>query len=1211
MASSLVTSTASYYDGRQSYILRVSSGVLLCFYWKDTPDYNNDLWYNVSSDGGVTWNNEIKIISDITFSNWSWFNVALDSSQNFYVAYYNPNASHIDVRKFTYSGGTWTDPGSDLTWCGITGSQAPFVMIHSDGTIWVSGGGTVAGNFKSAYSTDGGTSWTTSANINTGLPGFNDKVPIKLYEVGSEVWAFAQQYGSSAGKISLNKWNGSVWGAYNIAIDSPITTGNSYNYDACVISSTEVWLAYTKSNYGGATGYGIKVKKWNGSSWGNDYVFDTHYNWGPVAISKVSGKPVCAWLVYPTDMKYSYWDGSSWSATQSVTHETSDANLQYVRSPYLPTTNGYFYTTRQGYDQKIRFEALNIFGPVTRTNTKNSDAKILSLRGSNNINSSANIKKTNIQSTLDSNTKIINSREIETIDSDTIIKRRETNNILSSAIVIGTGWSTIDSDTNIINKRGIEDITSDGKVIGRYSTTIDSDGKIVLRETETINSNGKIILRESETIESSAVIERIESLNILADTKVVLRYTNDILSGTLIWGVKDFYTRTRLQKDNISDFSIQLKVTQTTPTNPIGLISTDLKTGEALKLSWTGSNYGWNIYKDIGGVWTKLNNTLVTDIYYIVGELVNGVTYTFKVTGVNGVGEESSGVTVVGTPTYDVTHYKNPIYQIYINGSLQTDAILENIELVYGPSFSTASFYIPKKFTTPGIPDASGQSVYININGHRVFTGYVVKKDDVLSANDIRVNYRCINKLWDYTKTTINKNFNERQGEHIETISINSILSSSGCPSTPTSVTLYGEVSVADMTRLELMINMLGYAGNYKVYCSPTGVLSYYKIGNPVGSRNYEIGKHILEYSMSKDITNNVDKVSVYSDYEARTTYRQQIGYETQIWADNDIGNRNKLNRNIQTDNDGNLYIGPIKVYGKNISNIQVEALVNDAPTGLEFLDIEVLPSHVGLDKWDDGSTNGKFPIVKYEEFSPEWRSIGAEVNYSHYGTYATIKVTPPPVRYKANIKEMDAEIHILTGGVVEKKTVKVKLMMQPIECLAAIRWTYTYQGERYSRTAGSGTVSRTIHDSIQPYYISTPNEYDTNTSIINKYLADRAQAEYDKVSGPVVGGSLTVLGDETLDLRTNVNGYEVMRVLHDFSNGFTTHIDLTDEQFYHGEAVMEQKEAYKSKSLITTNKSKTVELDYNFSRIANLAGLKSNPTTVKNPKSGIGHYSD
>jgi hypothetical protein len=95
------------------------------------------------------------------------------------------------------------------------------------------------------------------------------------------------------------------------------------------------------------------------------------------------------------------------------------------------------------------------------------------------------------------------------------------------------------------------------------------------------------------------------------------------------------------------------------------------------------------------------------------------------------------------------------------------------------------------------------------------------------------------------------------------------------------------------------------------------------------------------------------------------------------------------------------------------------------------------------------------------------------------------------------------------------------------------IKWNTEKETSEHSQR-GSGRVKRTLHD-------------DNPLSDISF----RAQCELDKGNIPTEGGEILILGDETMNLRTRVNGMDVTRVYHDFSSGFLTRISLTNEPFY------------------------------------------------------------
>jgi len=121
------------------------------------------------------------------------------------------------------------------------------------------------------------------------------------------------------------------------------------------------------------------------------------------------------------------------------------------------------------------------------------------------------------------------------------------------------------------------------------------------------------------------------------------------------------------------------------------------------------------------------------------------------------------------------------------------------------------------------------------------------------------------------------------------------------------------------------------------------------------------------------------------------------------------------------------------------------------------------------------------------------------------------------------------------------------------------MRVFYTVDGDRPTVVRGSGTVKRTITD--EQYQIINDNvsappfarPFDNEAEILEA-MNDRADAEFEQLNRPKISGSITILGDETVDLKSTViiNGQrlDVTRVAHSFTNGFTTQISLTNEPF-------------------------------------------------------------
>jgi len=851
-----------------------------------------------------------------------------------------------------------------------------------------------------------------------------------------------------------------------------------------------------------------------------------------------------------------------------------------------------------------------------------------------------------------------------------------TNDIVSDPKFTSSSSAQIQNDSPCKNSGTtitgyVEDYEGDNPDIGAYEVpgptqqTISSDSIIKGTTQQNINSDSKIINnRNSSTIQSEGVIKRTSQQTITSDTEIsspltqqqinsdttiVIRRQEHINSNSFIKYFKDFYARCRVSQSSHKDFNTQFKINQPTPIDPTGLSCTDLHTGEAVELTWNDvGNYGYNVYKDVGGSWAKLNKTVITGTHYIAGDLTANVSYTFKVTGVNGIDEESSGTTISGcTPTFNLEELsKAPIYKIYIDGVELQDAILERIELVYGPSFSTATFYLPTRHDTPGIPDANRQEVTIYINNRLVFTGRLVKRTDVYDATSIRVNYEAYSKLWDYTLYTAGKNFNVSDGRHNKkSISVSSVLSGSGCPSGLPG-TLYGEVRVADMTRLEVMTDMIRYAGNYKIYTSPSGITSYYKVGNPATKRTYEIGKHILDYEMTKDISNKITSIVVKTTNSSKRIntrlYFMQSNYPF-IYYDSSSDKMiyNDQISNLHKDKDGNYYFQFL--LGK-VTDVRVFALVNKKPEVLKFSDLSVTPGHIididlsisddkhlatftrvsdiieslairddsgnmtGLKRWPDGSSGSKRVVLSYRTFKPAFKSIGANVSYGRSST--TVTIPNVPVTYVPFVLKATTKFIVSTDTGASEQLTPVYVMLDPWQYLTTIAIVYTYESNNYiivSSSVGLNGAHRTIHENIDvfesvsiPSYIPYENYPKENYNEVLSYLSNRASAYIQHVNEEDQKGRISIIGDETLDLRTQVNGLEVVRITHDFTNGFITHIDLTNEKFYRGEVSTPELSTTTIKSRVFKDESSVHDVNLDVDKLKELSGLINK---VKNPQ--------
>ena len=850
---------------------------------------------------------------------------------------------------------------------------------------------------------------------------------------------------------------------------------------------------------------------------------------------------------------------------------------------------------------------------------------------------------------ITSDANIVN-RYQDNILSDAKIVHRENKTLLSSAQIQGTYPETLDSDA-LIRHIIAEILLSDAKIIIKQQDNITSDAYInstiheILSDSvisqeyeEFITSDAKIIYKNQANIDVDATVKRVaEQKNIASNGNIRKRILQTIDSNTVIQAHVDFYARVRAENTDEVDFNTQLKVFYAVPSSITNLTATDPGTGESIALDWDDdTNYGYNVYKDVGAVWVLQNEVIITDSDYVVGSLTDGVTYTFEVRGVNAAGTESVGVAISGiaapsdtTPNYDITHYKKPDFEINISGVPQTDAILETVELIYGPDFSTAKFFIPKRPDLPGLPEALSQTVTIYINGRLVLTGYLNKRENSINSDDYRATYTVVSTLWNLTKYTA--------GFHAARPS--SIPRDSWDPD-----------SVACMSQLDYMMYKISYMGNYKIYTSPSGSTSYYRIGAPVSKRNYEVGKHIINMNTTKDINEQLKTMTIYgSELSITKTIRYSGPFpeivEVYRGRRTAMGTKAHVFRGL----DGSWSM-KFRIYANNISDVKAFALINEPARASSFVSgLEVLPSDCKLggfaggfdlpnfsldgsdtdDKgflkyWPYGGTESRVPVRSVVSYPRQWKNVSASINYIKrytgevYG--ADITITPCPVAWQYSLESYTAYYKKLDENdkVIEETPLAIKLMGIPFQFIPDIEIAYTYKGQRLSATASSGAgASRCSMEGIDAYtsdipsylpYSITPK---SNVSSVMSYLVSKASALRSKLGISEYNGTMTVLGDETLDLRTQVNGMEVSKITHEFtsSDGYLTHIDLTKERWYRGEVVYYERKAKEVDTKAAANQSFSRILYYDQDKIEHIVGYSKSEEKPDDPKGSKATY--
>ena len=671
-----------------------------------------------------------------------------------------------------------------------------------------------------------------------------------------------------------------------------------------------------------------------------------------------------------------------------------------------------------------------------------------------------------------------------------------------------------------------------------------------------------------------------------------------VLSDAVIKLPVILYGSVQVTKPETGELYAQTDVSNPIPDAPTSLVATDAGLGDAVNLNWISSAIYFNVYKKAGIVYTKLNpNVLTSGTSYLAGNLTADITVDFVVRAVNGLGQESGDSNVAtATPTLDDTasRFTNPTYEVYISGVLQSTAILSAIELGFGSDLSTASFVIPVDPRTAA--PAVNEPVEVFINGRKVFKGYISIKNDSIDSSGLQINYVCHSNIIDLMAESLystdvrstNTVFNvpdttpETMAILRNSASVSDILTRLGISGGPNAYP--GHVDITDQNRLSAAELVLSRVGNYKLYHDMnTGGTSVYQFGSlGYATRQFQFAKNIVSYKIDESYIDVVKKVTVIG---APTKYRSKYSITGTLDA-------------VQ-DPDGRLSLA-FQISGTNLQDIQVYGWQRAKPTVTFDTDIQVTLADFTMSSsggnnpqaefeknfadsafgWtsatgevlNDSKWTDLYPIItKIKHYYPNRVGLGAKIIYSD-SDHATIFLSEVPKMW----------YDVTQSGYVNRATIGQKSATFSGENLhveilqyydfytGTVEVEYTVDTPPPVVSVGSGTPSKSITDSQYEIVLNQvgvplsgwssakfgndPTGGSNNGASVETRMRVRALAELARASNPPIGGNMTVVGDETIDLRSSVlikgQLLEVSHVSHSFQGGFTTSITLTNEPF-------------------------------------------------------------
>jgi len=188
--------------------------------------------------------------------------------------------------------------------------------------------------------------------------------------------------------------------------------------------------------------------------------------------------------------------------------------------------------------------------------------------------------------------------------------------------------------------------------------------------------------------------------------------------------------------------------------------------------------------------------------------------------------------------------------------------------------------------------------------------------------------------------------------------------------------------------------------------------------------------------------------------------------------------------------------------------------------------------------------------IIREKAYRTERQAMGAVIEYSGTGS-ATINLSRLPLVWRTETKTGRVDRSLIGAG---QGTFTARVLIGYDWSIGAAEVEFTVDDDPPTVGAGSGLPSRTITDSQYSIINDSVTGFSNQGRILSE-MSVRASNELAGKNQIFKSGSITVVGDEQLDLRQSirVNGdkLEVSGVTHSFTNGFTTTVNLTNERFF------------------------------------------------------------
>ena len=323
------SSSSSYLTFNNAHAIAVN-GKNICFVWTDGRDGNREIYFKQSNDGGVSWQNDIRLTND---PNWSEYPSVAIVDSIIYVAWMDDRDvnSYYDIyfKRSTNNGLSWEDD-KKLTSTHKSGIPSIATAQNDVFIVWED---IRDGNWEIYFtkSSDYGLTWQTELRLtNDSAPSWRPSIAVSGYAPNENVFIVWSEERDADKEIYFKK---SIDGGNNWSEDIRLTNSVGESESPCISandSKINICWSDTRIEIGNAEIY-FKSSSDEGTTWSEDKrITQEPANSGSPSIASNSSLVHIAWADYRSANQEIYYtrstdDGINWTPDTRITNNSTES----------------------------------------------------------------------------------------------------------------------------------------------------------------------------------------------------------------------------------------------------------------------------------------------------------------------------------------------------------------------------------------------------------------------------------------------------------------------------------------------------------------------------------------------------------------------------------------------------------------------------------------------------------------------------------------------------------------------------------------------------------------------------------------------------------------------------------------------------------------------------------------------------------------------